>query len=163
MKLGSRAEKRAEQAIGLAIETYAVSRERNVAELARMAYTNLKHYTRLVGSERVVDLSQATDDQLRALQEITVEDYVDGRGENARQVKRTRIKLADKGLAIERLNKMFGWIVDKSEVGQPGDFAKMTDEQLDTEMVVCLVDLGISEPQARALLEAKRNAREPTQ
>jgi hypothetical protein len=31
--------------------------------------------------------------------------------------------LADKQGAIERLNKMFGWIVDKSEVGGPVEFA----------------------------------------
>jgi phage terminase small subunit len=146
-----------------AANRYAVSRERNVAELARMAYANIEDYTRQVGEERLIDLSGATRDQLAALQEITVEDYLDGRGKDARQVRRTKIKLGDKQGAIERLNKMFGWVVDKSEVGQPGDFAKMTDEQLDAEMVVYLVDLGISEPQARALLEAKRNAREPTQ
>jgi phage terminase small subunit len=62
-------------------------------------------------------------DQLRALQEITVEDYLDGQGQNARQVRRTKFKLADKQGAIERLNKMFGWIVDKSEVGGPVEFA----------------------------------------
>ena len=69
-----------------------------------------------------MDLSEANDDQL-ALQEITVEDYLDGQGQNARQVRRTKFKLADKQGAIERLNKMFGWIVDKSEVGGPVEFA----------------------------------------
>jgi phage terminase small subunit len=150
-----RAERRAEQAIERAVENYAVSRERNVAELARMAYASMKDYTRLVGSERVVDLSAATDDQLRAMQEITVDDYLDGRGEDARQVRRTRIKLADKGMAIERLNKMFGWITDRSEVGRPGEFANLTDEQLDEKIVEYLVELGMSEQQARALLAAR--------
>jgi phage terminase small subunit len=82
----------------------------------------------------VVDLSAATDDQLRATQEITVEDYLDGRGKDARQVRRTKIKLADKQSAIERLNKMFGWIIDRSEVGRPGEFANLTDEQLDEKI-----------------------------
>ncbi len=70
-----------------------------------------------------MDLSEANEDRLRALQEITVEDYLDGQGQNARQVRRTKFKLADKQGAIERLNKMFGWIVDKSEVGGPVEFA----------------------------------------
>jgi phage terminase small subunit len=115
----------------------------------------MKDYTRLVGSERVVDLSAATDDQLRAMQEITVDDYLDGRGEDARQVRRTRIKLADKGMAIERLNKMFGWIIDRSEVGRPGEFANLSDAQLDEKIMEHLVELGMSEQQARALLTAR--------
>ena len=120
-----------------------------------MAYASMKDYTRLVGSERVVDLSEATDDQLRALQEITVEDYLDGRGKDARQVRRTKIKLADKQGAIERLNKMFGWIIDRSEVGRPGEFANLTDEQLDEKIMEHLVEMGMSEQQARALLTAR--------
>jgi phage terminase small subunit len=150
-----RSEKRQEQAVERAIERYAVSRERNVATLARLAYSNIKDFTRLVGGERVVDFSQATDDQLAAVQEITVEDYLDGRGEDARQVRRTRFKLSDRGLAIERLNKMFGWIIDKSEVGRPGEFANLTDEQLDEKIMEHLVEMGMSEQQARALLAAR--------
>jgi hypothetical protein len=123
-----------------------------------MAYANLKHYTRLVGSERVVDLSEATDDHLAALQEITVDDYLEGRGKGARQVRRTKIKLADKGTAIDRLNKMFGWAIDRSEAGGPGEIAKLTDAELDPEMMAYLVELGIGEQQARALLEARRDS-----
>jgi phage terminase small subunit len=153
-----RAEKQAEQAIERAVERYAVSRERNVATLARQAYSNIKDFTRLVGSERVVDFSQATDDQLAAVQEITVEDYLDGRGEDARQVRRTKFKLSDRGIAIERLNKMFGWIVDRSEVGRPGEFANLSDEQLDEKIMEHLVEMGMSEQQARALLAAREAA-----
>jgi phage terminase small subunit len=155
----ARSEKRQEQAVERAIENYAVSRERNVATLARLAYSNIKDFTRLVGSERVVDFSQATDDQLAAVQEITVEEFVDGRGEDARQVRRTRFKLSDRGVAIERLNKMFGWIIDRSEVGRPGEFANLTDEQLDEKIIEYLVELGMREQQARALLAA-RDAKE---
>src|ERR1700738_2037138 len=87
------AEVRARAVLVEAANRYAVSRERNVAELARMAYANLEDFTRQVGKERVIDLSGATRDQLAALQEITVEDYLDGRGKDARQVRRTKIKL----------------------------------------------------------------------
>ena len=142
---------------------YAVSRERNVAELARIAYANIADFTRKVGEERVVDLSRATRDQLAAVQEITVEDYLDGRRENARQVRRTKFKLADKQGAIERLNKMFGWIIDKSEVGRPGEFANLTDEQLDQALVDQMVGRGMTEAQARALLAAGRRRGERAQ
>src|SRR3984893_15140245 len=137
------AEVRARAVLVEAANRYAVSRERNVAELARMAYANLEDFTRQVGEERVIDLSGATRDQLAALQEITVEDYLDGRGKDARQVRRTKIKLGDKQGAIERLNKRFGWIIDKSEIGRPGDFAKMSDEELEGEMLAYLIEAGM--------------------
>ena len=54
--------RRARQAVERAIEAYAVSRERNLATRARLAYSNIKDFTRLVGSERVVDFSLATED-----------------------------------------------------------------------------------------------------
>jgi phage terminase small subunit len=108
----------------------------------------------------VIDLSDTTRDQLAALQEITVEDYLDGRGKDARQVRRTKIKLADKQGAIERLNKMFGWVVDKSEIGEPDDFAKLSDSDLEQAIFEHLVQRGYSEEAARQLLEAGRAPRE---
>jgi hypothetical protein len=48
----------------------------------------------------VPDLSKATRDQLAAVTEIVTESYVDGCGEDARTVKRVRIKLADKRAAL---------------------------------------------------------------
>ena len=157
------AEAKARAVLVEAANRYAVSRERNVAELARIAYANLEDFTRQVGEERVIDLSGATRDQLAALQEITVEDYLDGRGKDARQVRRTKIKLGDKQGAIERLNKMFGWIIDKSEIGQPGDFAKMSDEELEGEMLAYLIEAGMAEEQARTMLRLGRREGETEQ
>ena len=56
----------------------------------------------------MIDLSTATRDQLAALTEITVEDYTDGRAEDAREVKRVRIKMADKRAALELLGRHLG-------------------------------------------------------
>src|SRR5438270_5124345 len=118
-----------------------------------MAYANIADYTALVGPERVIDLQAASRDHLAAVQEITVEDYKEGRGENARDVRRTRIKLADKQGAIEKMNRMFGWVVDKSEIGKPGDFAHLTDDELDAVLMSELCARGLTERQAKALLE----------
>jgi hypothetical protein len=154
------AEARSEAGIERAVEKYAVSRERNIAELARMAYANMADYTRKTpGGELVADFSEADRDALVAVQEIVVEDFVDGRGEDARDVRRVRFKLASKQGAIEQLNRMMGWIVDKSEVGKPGDFSHLTDEQLDQEIAKQLVAMGLSERQLRLLRRAGWNAR----
>jgi hypothetical protein len=49
-----------------------------------------------VGShgDPVLDFSRLMRDQTAALVEVTGEDFVDGRGENARELRRIRIKLA---------------------------------------------------------------------
>ncbi len=49
-----------------------------------------------VGShgDAVLDFSRLTRDQTAALVEVTGEDFVDGCGENARELRRIRIKLA---------------------------------------------------------------------
>jgi phage terminase small subunit len=147
-----RAEERLEVGLERAIESYGVSRERNVAELARMAYANMADYTRLVGSERVTDLSQASRDQLAALQEITVEDFTEGRGEHKRDVRRVRVKLHDKKAAIAELNHMNGWVIERQELGKPGDFAHLSDEELDAQISQRLRAKGVTDRQIRNFL-----------
>jgi phage terminase small subunit len=82
--------------------------ERIVRELARIGFANLQDYTRVVGKDLVPDLGNATRDQMAAVQEITVEEYVDGRGEDARVVKRTKFKLHDKRAALVDLGRHVG-------------------------------------------------------
>src|SRR5207253_323841 len=79
-----------------AIERTAITKQRVIEELAKIGFANMANYTRLVGSERVVDLADASLDHLAAVQEIVVEDFKDGRGENARDVRRVKLKLHDK-------------------------------------------------------------------
>jgi hypothetical protein len=147
----AKADERAENAIERAMETYAVSRERNVAELARMAYANIADYTRLVGSERVADLSQATREQLAAVQEITVDELANGRH-------RVRVKLHDKKAALAELNHMNGWVIDRQEVGKPGDFAHLSDEELDAQITQRLKARGLNDRQVRNFLLVPHSA-----
>jgi len=67
------------------------------------------------GGDPYLDFSALTRDQAAALQEVTVEDYVDGRGENAREVKRVRFKLADKRAALVDLGRHLGMFKDRVE------------------------------------------------
>jgi phage terminase small subunit len=88
-------------AIHRAAERYAISRERINAEMALISFSNMLDYLR-VGSEgdAYVDLSTLTREQAAAISEITVERYTEGRGANARDVRRVRFKLYDKQTAL---------------------------------------------------------------
>ena len=63
-----------------------------------------------------VDLSNLTREQAAAIQQITVDEFVDGRGKNVREVKRTRLKLADKNRSLELLGKHLKLFTERVEV-----------------------------------------------
>ena len=129
-------------------------------ELARIGFANMEDYTRLVGGERVVDLSQASRDHMAAVQEITVEDYKDGRGKDARDVRRVKLKLHDKKSALVDMGREIGMFINRTEQGQPGDFANLSDGELDTKLLEEFRARGLTEKQARALL-VKRSGDRP--
>jgi hypothetical protein len=56
-----------------------------------------------------------TREQAAAIQEITLDAYTEGRGEQVREVKRTRFKLADKRGALELLGKHLKLWVERTE------------------------------------------------
>ena len=61
----------------------------------------------------------------------TVDDYIDGRGENARDVRKVKFKLADKRAALMDIAKLFGWITEKRENKIVDEFDTMSDEQIE--------------------------------
>jgi phage terminase small subunit len=80
-----------------------------VAELAKLGFANMLDFMQ-AGSDGdpYVNFSKLTRDQAAALAEVTVDDFVDGRGEDARQVRRIRFKLADKRAALVDLGRHLG-------------------------------------------------------
>ena len=105
-----------------------ISADRVALELALIGFANMADYTRVVGGQRVLALENATRDQLAAVAEITVEDFVDGRGEDARQVRRTRMKLHNKHAALVSLAEHLGMFTRRLELT-----GKVTLEQLVAE------------------------------
>lgn len=80
-----------------------------VAEIAKIAYSNLDDYLSLTSDgEPYIDLSKVPRDKMAAVAEVTVEDYVEGRGEDARDVKRVKFKLHPKLDALEKAMKYLG-------------------------------------------------------
>lgn len=78
-----------------------VTVERIVNELAKIGFANMQDYMGSTpGGDPYLDFSKLTLDQAAALAEVTVEEFVDGRGEDSRADKRVKFKLHDKRAAL---------------------------------------------------------------
>jgi len=86
-------------------------------ELALLGFANMKDYIKISkDGDPFIDLSDLTREQAAAISETMVEDYYEGRGEDARQVRKVKIKFHDKKGALVDIGKHLGMFVDKSEV-----------------------------------------------
>jgi phage terminase small subunit len=85
--------------------------------LAPLCTGNLADITKIGESgEPYFDLSELTRDQFAAIQELTVEDFLEGRGENAREVRRIRVRLADRIAATRTLAEILGILRKRVEI-----------------------------------------------
>ena len=77
-------------------------RPRGVAvELGRIGFANMLDYMRVGPSgDPVLDFTGLTREQAAALTEVTVDDYIDGRGRPRREVRKVKFKLGDKRAAL---------------------------------------------------------------
>lgn len=92
--------------------------EHIVEELRRLAFSNMTDYMKIDenGKPTGLDLSRMTRDQAAAIQEV-VEDTTGGAGDGERRlILRTKFKLADKGLNLERLGRHLGMFQDNVRV-----------------------------------------------
>lgn len=100
-----------------------VSAERVIAEYCKIAFADMKDYVTIetaTGNVRL-DFSKIPAGGTAAIAEITQEEYTDGVGEAAREVKRTKFKLHDKLRALDALAKHLGLFVDRSEEELTGE------------------------------------------
>ena len=94
-----------------------LSTEKVLPELSSMGFSNMLDYMKVTeGGDAYVDLSSLTQEQAVAIQEITVDEYTEGRGKDARKIKRTKFKLADKIRALELLGKYLKLFTERVEV-----------------------------------------------
>lgn len=93
-----------------------VTADRVVEELSKVAFVNLLDCFRLsTDGEPAIALVGSTPDQAAALTEIQVDDYVEGRGDDARDVRRVRIKVAEMLRALETLGQHLGMCTGRDE------------------------------------------------
>lgn len=122
---------KSERVIEKAVQISGITKAMVINELAKMGFANMLDYVRMTADgDPCVDLSAMTRDQAAAVSEVVVEDYKEGRGDDARDVRRIRFKLHDKQSALISIGKELGMFVDRKEIGGPGDFERMSDDEL---------------------------------
>lgn len=90
-------------------QKYEVTLERTVREIAKIGYANMADYVRMTDQgEPFVDLSDVTYDEMAAIKSVSVEDVKEGRGEDAREIRKVKFELHDKRGALDMQMKYLG-------------------------------------------------------
>ncbi len=91
--------------------------EKVLSELSRMGFSNFLDYVNITEEgDAFVDLSGLTQEQAASIQEVTVDEYIEGKGKHARKVKRTKLKLVDKIRSLDLLGRHLKLFTEKIEV-----------------------------------------------
>lgn len=107
---------RVEELLTKAADRVEITKSKVLEELAKIGFSNMQDYMRASpDGDPVLDFSKLTREQAAALCEVTVEDFKDGRGEDARDVRRIKFKLSDKRAALVDIGKHLGMFVDRTE------------------------------------------------
>lgn len=94
-----------------------ITADRVLKELFDRATSNMRHYVIVQEDGSVyLDFSDLTPSQWAAVQEIQVEEYMDGKGEDAREIKKVKFKLHNQTKNLELLGKHLGLFSDRLEV-----------------------------------------------
>ena len=95
-----------------------VDADRVLRELCLLGFSNMMDFmTPQEDGTAFLDFSNMTRDQAAAIQEFVVDEYMDGRGEEARPVKKTKFKLADKKGALVEIGRHLGMFTAKLKLG----------------------------------------------
>lgn len=122
--------------LGKGAERAEITIEKVLRELALLGFANMQDYMRAgPDGDPYLDFSGLTREQAAALVEVTVEDFKDGRGEDARDVRRVKFKLADKRGPLVDIGKHLGMWPNKVEHSGP-DGGAIQHEVKKVEFVV---------------------------
>ena len=105
-------------------EKLEITKDRVLREIAKSAFSNILDYMEVQpDGTAIVDLSNMTREQAAALGEITVDSYTEGNGEELKDVKRVKIKLNDKGKALDQLGRHLQLFTDRIDLSGAVDIA----------------------------------------
>lgn len=99
-----------------------ITADKVLEELAKIGFSNLADYIQVQkDGTAYVDLSKLTREQAAAVQEITVDEYVEGSGDDAKAIKKVKLKLIDKIRALELIGKHLAmWVERHEHTGKDG-------------------------------------------
>ena len=93
-----------------------ISQDDVVHELAKIAFGGLGRFIkRTAAGDPFIDISDVEDADLNLLSEVTIEDFTDGRGEDARDVRKIKIKTLDRLSALDKLARHLGVYADSEK------------------------------------------------
>lgn len=121
-----------------------VTAERIQAEIAKMAFMDMRHYLDANGLP-LSDFSGLPPEHTAAIRSITVEEFKDGRSDK-REVRRLKFTLGDKEKALEMLAKRFGMLIDKHEHTHQHTVLGVLLHEIDEESRGAIVN-GSADPQ----------------
>ena len=105
---------------------FEVSQDTIIQELAAIGFARLSTLLDIQpDGSAVINLLQMTEAERAAIAEFTVEEYQDGKGDDARDVKKIKVKLHDKNGALDKLARHLGLYKDKVEVGGDADIVAL--------------------------------------
>lgn len=106
-----------QEAMAARSERTEITSDMVLRELAKLGFANMADYMKCTADgDPYLDFSQLTRDQAAALIEVTVEDFVDGRGEDARSVRKVKFKLADKRAALVDIGRHLNMFIERKEI-----------------------------------------------
>lgn len=105
-------------------EKFEVTHDRLVEELRRIAFANIYDYGRVDKDGNIfLDFSNVPAEVMAAIGTVTVETYMEGKGDEAREVKRVKVTPYNKLQAIDQLMRHTGLSKDKTS-GAIADLAE---------------------------------------
>ena len=106
-----------------------ITQAKVLEELAKIGFSNMLDYMAIrADGDPYVALANMSREQAAAVQQIVVEDYKDGRGEDARDVRKITFKLADKRAALVDIGKHLGMFKEVHELSGPDKGPIQTQE-----------------------------------
>jgi phage terminase small subunit len=114
-----------------AVDESVMSRREVLQELSKLGRSNVQNAIVRGDDTRdvVTSLEEMAPEHAAAIQELTVETYVEGQGDDAREVKRVRIKLHGKTPALRDLGEHYKLFTQKHEhAGEDGGAIRTVDE-----------------------------------
>jgi phage terminase small subunit len=104
-----------------ALARHQITVDRIMSEYSNVGFANMEDYLTVQDDGTAyVDLSGLTREQMAAINEVIVDEYTEGRGDDARNVKRVKLKIGDKKGSLDSLSRIMGLFVDKHEVTGKG-------------------------------------------